>query len=257
MWVVMYIVVITRRYDISVGMYIAVVPNRSSHPLSSCARASASTARSRIARWPISAGGPATASRLCGTSCGAAPSRARRPGRARSWRSCAVGRMAMWRRSWGVCAGWTSSGCWRARPRRRARWWWRCWCTGSSPPARTGHGPGLAEATRTSTLSLALKLPKVDEDDLYAALDWLLVRQGAIEQALARRHSGRAVGALRRDLDVLRGAPVPVGQAGSSGTEAGHAADRVRRADECGGVPGGRRGVRRQHGGYQDASPPS
>jgi len=33
-----------------------------------------------------------------------------------------------------------------------------------------------------------LRLPEVDEDDLYAALDWLLARQGAIEQALARRH---------------------------------------------------------------------
>ena len=28
----------------------------------------------------------------------------------------------------------------------------------------------------------------MDEDDLYAALDWLLSRQEAIEQALARRH---------------------------------------------------------------------
>ena len=56
------------------------------------------------------------------------------------------------------------------------------------PGSKLATARGLAEATRTSTLSLALKLPQVDEDDLYAALDWLLARQGAIEQALARRH---------------------------------------------------------------------
>lgn len=57
-----------------------------------------------------------------------------------------------------------------------------------APGSKLATARGLAEATRTSTLSAALKLPKVDEDDLYAALDWLLARQGAIEQALARRH---------------------------------------------------------------------
>jgi len=57
-----------------------------------------------------------------------------------------------------------------------------------APGSKLAAARGLAEATRTSTLSPALKLPAVDEDDLYAALDWLLARQGAIEQALARRH---------------------------------------------------------------------
>jgi len=57
-----------------------------------------------------------------------------------------------------------------------------------APGSKLATARGLAEATRTSTLSAALKLPAVDEDDLYAALDWLLARQGAIEQALARRH---------------------------------------------------------------------
>ena len=47
-----------------------------------------------------------------------------------------------------------------------------------APGSKLATARGLAEATRTSTLSLALKLPKVDEDDLYAALDWLLERQG-------------------------------------------------------------------------------
>ena len=57
-----------------------------------------------------------------------------------------------------------------------------------APGSKLATARGLAEATRTSTLSTVLQLPAVDEDDLYAALDWLLARQGAIEQALARRH---------------------------------------------------------------------
>ena len=57
-----------------------------------------------------------------------------------------------------------------------------------APGSKLATARGLAEATRTSTLSGALKLPAVDEDDLYAALDWLLARQGTIERALARRH---------------------------------------------------------------------
>ena len=57
-----------------------------------------------------------------------------------------------------------------------------------APGSKLATARGLAAATRTSTLSPALKLPAVDEDDLYAALDWLLARQGTIEQALARRH---------------------------------------------------------------------
>jgi hypothetical protein len=57
-----------------------------------------------------------------------------------------------------------------------------------APGSKLATARGLAEATRTSTLSAALRLPRVDEDDLYAALDWLLARQGTIERALARRH---------------------------------------------------------------------
>ena len=58
-----------------------------------------------------------------------------------------------------------------------------------APGSKLATARGFAEATRTNTLSPTSKLPAVDEDDLYAALDWLLPRQGAIEQALARRHS--------------------------------------------------------------------
>ena len=46
----------------------------------------------------------------------------------------------------------------------------------------------LSPATATSSLGTILDLAEVDEDQLYAALDWLRERQPAIETALAKRH---------------------------------------------------------------------
>jgi Transposase DDE domain len=45
-----------------------------------------------------------------------------------------------------------------------------------------------ARALRQSTLAPELGVEGADEDELYAALDWLLERQQRIERALARRH---------------------------------------------------------------------
>src|SRR5438128_3657121 len=53
-------------------------------------------------------------------------------------------------------------------------------------------GPGsklaMSRAFAQSTLAAELSVEDADEDELYAALDWLLARQGRIERALARRH---------------------------------------------------------------------
>jgi hypothetical protein len=46
----------------------------------------------------------------------------------------------------------------------------------------------LNSTTATSSLGTVLALGKVDEQELYDALDWLLARQERIEAALARRH---------------------------------------------------------------------
>jgi transposase len=46
----------------------------------------------------------------------------------------------------------------------------------------------LSPATASSSLGDALGLGAVDDDELHAALDWLLARQPAIETALAKRH---------------------------------------------------------------------
>lgn len=60
-------------------------------------------------------------------------------------------------------------------------------------------GPGsklaMSRAFAQSTLAAELDVADADEDELYAALDWLLARQGRIERALARRHleGGRLV----------------------------------------------------------------
>src|SRR5207245_9065027 len=45
-----------------------------------------------------------------------------------------------------------------------------------------------ARALARSTLASELSLEGADQDDLYGAMDWLLERQGRIEDRLARRH---------------------------------------------------------------------
>lgn len=54
--------------------------------------------------------------------------------------------------------------------------------------SKLGTSRALAPETATTTLGEMLNLGPVDEDDLYAAMDWLGERQAKIEQALARRH---------------------------------------------------------------------
>jgi transposase len=46
----------------------------------------------------------------------------------------------------------------------------------------------LAPALLSSSLGESLKLGEVEEDELYEAMDWLLLRQERIERGLARRH---------------------------------------------------------------------
>ena len=56
------------------------------------------------------------------------------------------------------------------------------------PGSKLATARALAAETRHSTLGELLGREGVDEDDLYAAMDWLLPRQPEIESALARRH---------------------------------------------------------------------
>src|SRR5690242_85058 len=56
------------------------------------------------------------------------------------------------------------------------------------PVSKLATARMLSPATASSSLGEALGLGEVDDDELYAALDWLLARQAAIETALAKRH---------------------------------------------------------------------
>jgi transposase len=56
------------------------------------------------------------------------------------------------------------------------------------PTSKLAAARALSPATAASSLGEVLGLGAVDDDELYAALDWLLERQPAIETALARRH---------------------------------------------------------------------
>jgi transposase len=56
------------------------------------------------------------------------------------------------------------------------------------PVSKLATARALSPATASSSLGEALGLGDVDDDELYAALDWLLVRQPAIETILAKRH---------------------------------------------------------------------
>jgi hypothetical protein len=58
------------------------------------------------------------------------------------------------------------------------------------PASKLATASGLDSATLHSTLGEMLRVDSANEDELYAAMDWLLKRQARIEAALARRHLG-------------------------------------------------------------------
>ena len=57
-----------------------------------------------------------------------------------------------------------------------------------APASKLATARGLTAETSTSSLAFLLDLHDPDEDQLYAALDWLQARQPRIEQQLAQRH---------------------------------------------------------------------
>lgn len=57
-----------------------------------------------------------------------------------------------------------------------------------NPRSKLALARGLGKETLFSSLGEILGLESADENDLYAAMDWLLARQAQIEAALAKRH---------------------------------------------------------------------
>jgi hypothetical protein len=56
------------------------------------------------------------------------------------------------------------------------------------PCSKLATARALGAETEESSLGESLGVADADEDALYTAMDWLLARQGRVEQALARRH---------------------------------------------------------------------
>ena len=56
------------------------------------------------------------------------------------------------------------------------------------PRSKLATVRGLREDTLSSSLGELLDLEEIDEDQVYAAMDWLMERQDKIEKAIAKRH---------------------------------------------------------------------
>ena len=85
------------------------------------------------------------------------------------------------------------------------------------PGSKLATARGLAEATARDSLAETLALGEIDEDDLYAAMDWLLERQDAIERRLTRRHLQDGALVLYDLTSVyLEGRRCPLGRRGYS-----------------------------------------
>ena len=57
-----------------------------------------------------------------------------------------------------------------------------------TPGSKLAFARALRAETATSSLGAVLAVSACDEDDLYAAMDWVLARKDSIENALAARH---------------------------------------------------------------------
>ena len=85
------------------------------------------------------------------------------------------------------------------------------------PGSKLAAARGLAEATARDSLAETLGLEDCDEDDLYAAMDWLLKRRDAIERRLAKRHLKDGALVLYDLTSVwLEGRRCPLGRRGYS-----------------------------------------
>ena len=91
-----------------------------------------------------------------------------------------------------------------------------------APGSKLATARGLRAETATSSLGQVLGVACCDEDDLYAAMDWVLARKVTIEKALAARHLANGTLVL---YDVssaaLQGRSCPLGAIG-------HARDGVK-----------------------------
>jgi hypothetical protein len=84
-----------------------------------------------------------------------------------------------------------------------------------APDSKLAIARGLRDQTAASSLGEVLRLGSCDEDDLYAAMDWLHGRQDAIQDALAARHlAGGTVVLYDVSSAAFEGRTCPLGAIG-------------------------------------------
>jgi hypothetical protein len=83
------------------------------------------------------------------------------------------------------------------------------------PDSKLAIARGLRAQTATSSLGEVLGVAGCDEDDLYAAMDWLATRQEPVEDALAARHlAGDALVLYDVSSAAFEGRTCPLGAIG-------------------------------------------
>ena len=93
---------------------------------------------------------------------------------------------------------------------------------------------GMTRAWVDTTLAEDLGVADADEDSLYAAMDWLIERQEAIEKRLAKRHL-RDGGLVLFDLtsSYFEGVTCPLAKIGYSRVHAKHGSAMTASAARC------------------------
>jgi hypothetical protein len=115
---------------------------------------------------------------------------------------------------------------------------------------------GMTRAFTDTTLGEDLGVADAHEDELYAAMDWLIERQPAIEKRLARRHL-KDGGLVLFDLtsSYFEGVTCPLARIGySRDGKRGTLQGELRASDRRAGLPGVGLRVRGQHRRSQDAA---
>ncbi len=86
-----------------------------------------------------------------------------------------------------------------------------------NPGSKLATSRGLGKETQTSSLGETLGIKTSNEDDLYAAMDWLLERQGKIEKKLAKKHlSGGSLVLYDLTSTYFEGTTCPLAHLGHS-----------------------------------------
>ena len=126
-----------------------------------------------------------------------------------------------------------------------------------APDSKLAIARGLQAETAASSLGEVLGLGGCDEDDLYAAMDWLAARQDKIEDALAARHLAGGIWSSTTSLPPRsRGGPARWVRSATPKTGSADGCRSSRAADQQGWRPGRDRGVRGQHWRPQDRGRP-